>query len=243
MYRLIVLMIFSALLGSENLTIDKERVYDVYKRLVFVDIKVAEVSSKIIKKVEIEGRDCYYIVLRVRSASIVGYIYEFDREFHSWSTTDSLLTLKFEKWIKQRSGATTHTLIDFDQEAHLARYSYPDTATVEIFPETRDFVASICALSTLNFNQIKTGDSLVSNSLEEDKKLPRSYRIEVGELEKTKLRGYECWRAKGLSSNIELGITDKKEEKKEAEIWMTADEKNGRFPIRIKYGSLRIEIK
>jgi len=46
-----------------------------------------------------------------------------------------------------------------------------------------------------------------------------------------------------LSSNIELGITDKKEEKKEAEIWMTADEKNGRFPIRIKYGSLRIEIK
>jgi len=201
-------------------------------------------SSQIVEKTMVQGQPCYHIVFTVSYGGWF-FIQPFDWEFHAYCTIDEMLTLKYEKWIT-KAETTKHMKIIFDQEKHLAHYlemtDQPDK-TIEILPQTRDWVTVLHLLSAgINFNEIKSGDVIKSASLEEDKYRPYYYELNVDKIERSGMqfgdKSYLGWIISGMSSNLIKGGSGMAE----SETWLA--ERGGHYiPIKMRYGSITIEIK
>ena len=210
--------------------------YSIYSEILGEPVQIATLFSEIKEKVQISNRDCYHLILTVQSSPKIKSFYKFTWEYHSYATCDSLISLRYEKWIDS-NGKKSHMLINFDQDAGLAEY-FNDTV-ITIPAQTRDFAALIYGIVNLDFDQLVVGDSLKSNVLEEDKKRVHVYSTRVRTKENRTLKinkkEFKCIYLEGVCK------ADNKKEGTLAKLWVSYY-KGKYVPVKIEYGSSKIEI-
>ena len=107
----------SAKTPSQKLMLGERLVYSV--RLLGFEVGKGEAEVKEI--VPIKGRSAYHIVVNVRSARIIDWIYKVRDVHHSYLDVEKLHSLRYEKILKE-GRYRADEVMEYDQEQHKAVY-------------------------------------------------------------------------------------------------------------------------
>jgi len=99
----------------------------------YLGIPVGEAVSEVKEIVKIKDREAYHIVINVRSAPILEWIYPVNDTHHSYIDKERFHSLRYQKLISE-GHYQTHEVMEYDQDKHLAEfYSYKDKTRKEMF--------------------------------------------------------------------------------------------------------------
>lgn len=99
----------------------------------YLGIPVGEAVSEVKEIVKIKDREAYHIVINVRSAPILEWIYPVNDIHHSYIDKERFHSLRYQKLISE-GHYQTHELMEYDQENHLGEfYSYKDKTRKQMF--------------------------------------------------------------------------------------------------------------
>ncbi|MBI4115570.1 MAG: DUF3108 domain-containing protein [Candidatus Omnitrophica bacterium] len=95
------------------------------ERLVYsvrwLGIEVGRGEAEVKEIVEIQGRKAYHIIVNVRSASVLDWIYKVRDVHHSYIDVEKRHSLRYEK-ILQEGRYRADEVMEYDQENHTASY-------------------------------------------------------------------------------------------------------------------------
>ena len=102
-------------------------------RINYLGVQVGEVTAEVKEIVKMYGRDAFHVVIEVRSAPILDWVYPVKDTHHSFIDTEYFHSLKFEKQISE-GHYQTHKMMEYDQGKHLGKfYSFKDKSRKEMF--------------------------------------------------------------------------------------------------------------
>lgn len=137
------LLIFSSLLFAE----ETEKVYPASEKAAkkiflgekmtfqvsYLGIPVGEAVSEVKEIVKIQEREAYHIVITIRSAPVLEWIYPVTDVHHTYIDKEHYYSLRYEKLINE-GRYQTHEVMEYDQEKHLGQfYSFKDKSRKEMF--------------------------------------------------------------------------------------------------------------
>jgi len=118
-----VFFLFAAPLAGESKPI--ERKLWVGERLVYsvrlLGLEVGRGEAEVKEIVPVRGRDAYHVEVRVRSASLLDWIYKVRDTHHSYIDVERLHTLRYEKILRE-GRYRADEVMEYDQERHTATY-------------------------------------------------------------------------------------------------------------------------
>lgn len=114
--------------GSRQLRVGEKLTYQI--RWMGIPVGIAVFNVK--ELAQINGRDCYHIMVSVTSNAFLSKIYRVDDEFHSYIDKENLYSLRFSK--KQSEGRyRSNEQVDYDQQAHKGVHkSFLNNSTKEV---------------------------------------------------------------------------------------------------------------
>lgn len=103
--------------SSGKLEVGERLVYSVR----WLGVEVGHGEAEVKEIVPIRGRPTYHIVVNVRSARILDWIYKVRDVHHSYLDTERMHSLRYEKILREGRYRADEEM-DYDQEQHVARY-------------------------------------------------------------------------------------------------------------------------
>ncbi len=98
----------------------------------YLGLTVGEASSEVKEIVKINGRDAYHIEIRIRSRSMLEWVYKVRDSHHTYIDVERLHSLRCEKRTREGSHQQDEVM-DYDQENHIGRfYSRKDNSRKEM---------------------------------------------------------------------------------------------------------------
>jgi len=178
--------------------------------------------------VEVNGRECYHIIVVVKSNTFLSKIYRVEDEFHSYIDKEKLYSLRFIK--KQSEGNyRSHEVVDYDQEAHKAVYRSLRNGSVKEFtiPEnTQDDLSAIYCFRIQDIDLSKK----ISLPVNADEK---NWNLEIRILERGSMNLSRIGSVDAIEVEpVVISTEGKKLQKGRLWIWFAADE--NRIPLAAK---------
>ena len=97
-------------------------------RIQYLGIPVGESEGEVKEILEVQGRHAYHLLVRVRSYSMIDWVYKVRDEHHSFLDVETLQPLRYEKNIREGRRRLTERLI-FDPGRHTVRADHGNEAT------------------------------------------------------------------------------------------------------------------
>lgn len=99
----------------------------------YLGIPVGEAVSEVKEIVKINDRNAYHIVIHVRSAPMLDWVYPVNDTHHSYVDAEHFHSLRYQKLISE-GRYQTHEVMEYDQKKHIGKfYSYKDKTRKEMF--------------------------------------------------------------------------------------------------------------
>ena len=185
-----------------------------------------------VKGIETLGqRKAYHVSSFARSTGLVDTFYTVQDHSDSWLDTQSLTTLRYEKYVRE-GGYRIQENSDFDQPCRrFIQNSYrfdkqrSETRQGRLPPFAMDVFGSLYYLRTV---PLELGQTYTFDVLSGDKLWPMVVQVKKRETVKVAAGKFDCWllephlRAPGIF--VAKG--------KKVEVWLTADER--RMPVRMR---------
>lgn len=118
------LLIFSFLSSSLEASPLEKKLF-VGERLVYsvrwLGVEVGKGEAEVKEIVSMKGRQAYHIVVQVKSAPILDWIYKVSDTHHSYFDVEKFHSLRYEKILKE-GRYRADEVMDYDQDKHMATY-------------------------------------------------------------------------------------------------------------------------
>jgi hypothetical protein len=192
---------------------------------------------------EISGRPTYHIVSEARSVGVVDAFYKTRDRNETWLDTQSLVTLRYEKHIRE-GRYRVEQAVDLDQVNHRFRdyFERLDKGTTKyvegpIPPYAMDVLGSLYYVRT---QPMQVGTSFTIDVYDGKKVWPLIVKVEKREKIKVPAGKFDCFRVEPLLR--EPGIFVSKGKK--LQVWMTADERHMPVLMRseVAFGHVAAEL-
>lgn len=203
------------------------------ERLVYsvrwLGIEVGRGEAEVKEIVPIRGREAYHVVVNVRSAPILDWIYKVRDVHHSYIDIEKLHSLRYEKILKE-GRYRADEVMEYDQENHKATYfSRLNKSRKEMLipPDVQDQLS--CGF-WFRLQDIQPG-SRIDIPVNADEK---NWDMEVKVLRKTKVKlpGFAAWEAMEVEPEIQYqGIFVKRGKIRG---WIALDERRIPLKMRVK---------
>lgn len=176
----------------------------------------------------IDGRDCYHVVVTVRSNVFLSKIYRVDDEFHTYIDKENLHTLRFIK--RQAEGRyRSHELVDYDQKLHKAVYKSLLNNSTKEFSIAENSQDDLSAIYCFRMQDAEFGKPISMNVNADEK----NWILEIRILQRGYVRLYNMGKLDAIEVEPAATRVDgKKLTKGRAWIWFSADE--NRIPLAAK---------
>jgi len=222
-----VVLFFSAapLLAAapQKLSVGERLVYSVR----WLGIEVGRGEAEVKEIVPIRGREAYHVVVNVRSAPILDWIYKVRDVHHSYIDVERLHSLRYEKILKE-GRYRADEVMEYDQEHHTATYFSRRNGSrkeMQIPPDIQDQLS--CGF-WFRLQDLRP-DSKIYIPVNADEK---NWDMEVKILRPTKVKlpGFQEWEAVEVEPEIQYqGIFVKRGRIRG---WIALDER--RIPLKMK---------
>lgn len=107
----------SPAIPQKKLVVGESLVYSVR----WLGLEVGRGEAEVKEIVEIRGRKAYHIIVNVRSAPILDWIYKVRDVHHSYIDVERFHSLRYEKILKE-GHYRADEVMEYDQEQHVGRY-------------------------------------------------------------------------------------------------------------------------
>ena len=221
----------------QKLFVGERLVYSV--RLFGIEVGKGEAEVKEI--VTLRGRRAYHLVVKVRSASILDWIYKVRDVHHSYLDTEKLHSLRYEK-ILQEGRYHADEEMDYDQEKHQANYHSRKNGSRKqmlIPPHVQDQLSSGF---WFRLQEVRPGTQLdVAVNADE-----KNWDLEVKVLKKIKMKVPILGNIEAVEVEPEIQFQGLFVKRGKIRGWMALDER--RIPIKMTVkipvlGSITAELK
>ena len=189
-------------------------------------------SSLSVQKLEtLEGRPAYHIVSRANSSGIVDTFYHVHDTNESWLDVQSLLTVRYEKHIREgkyrieEAGTLDQVLHRYAVHSYRIDKNTYDFKQGNLPPDILDVLGSLYYARTL---PLAVGKSYTIDVFSGEKVWPLVVKVKKREKVKVPAGKFDCFLVQPLLR--EPGIFVAKGKK--LEVWMTADERH--MPVRMR---------
>ena len=151
-------MMSGAMIGKHEFRIGEKLSYQIN----WMGIPVGLAYLNVKEITQINGRDCYHIIVMVKSNAFLSKIYKVEDEFHSYIDKEKLYSLRFIK--KQREGRyRSHEVVDYNQEAHKAVYKSLRNGSVKEFTITENAQDDLSAIYYFRIQDIDFSKKILLN--------------------------------------------------------------------------------
>lgn len=146
-FCLVMTVVFFFFIPSVLAGIPPKKLY-VGERLVYsvrwLGVEVGRGEAEVKEIVPLQGRKAYHVVVNVRSAPILDWIYKVRDVHHSYIDTEKLHSLRYEKILKE-GRYRADEVMEYDQEHHRAAYFSRRNGSrkqMQIPPDVQDQLSS-----------------------------------------------------------------------------------------------------
>lgn len=195
----------------------------------YLGITVGRGEAEVKEIVTIRGRKAYHIVVQVRSAPILDWIYKVRDTHHSYIDIEKLHSLRYEKILKEGRYRADEEM-DYDQESHLAYYHSRKNGSHKqmlIPPDVQDQLS--CGF-WFRLQDIHPGTEILIPVNADEKNW--NLRVKVLKETKVKLRGFKEWEAVEVEPELQFqGIFVKRGKIRG---WISLDESQIPLKMQVK---------
>lgn len=195
----------------------------------YLGITVGRGEAEVKEITTIRGRKAYHIVVQVRSAPILDWIYKVRDTHHSYIDVERFHSLRYEKILSEGRYRADEEM-DYDQENHRAYYHSRKNGSrkeMMIPPNVQDQLS--CGF-WFRLQDIRPGAEILIPVNADEKNW--DLRVKVLKETKVKLRGFEEWKAVEVEPEIQFqGIFVKRGKIRG---WISLDERRVPLKMRVK---------
>lgn len=207
----------------KKIFVGEKLIYSV--RLLGIELGRGEAEVK--ERVTIRGRPAYHVVVEVRSAPLLDFVYKVRDTHHSFIDTEEFHSLRYEKILRE-GRYRADEVMEYDQENHKAAYySRLNGSRKEMLipPNVQDPLSSGF---WFRLQEVKPGTEILIPVNADEKNW--DLRVKILQKTKIKIRGFPEWEAVEVEPEIKFqGIFVKRGKIRG---WMALDER--RIPLKMK---------
>ena len=194
----------------------------------WMGIPVGIASFNVKEISQINGRDCYHIMVSVRSNSFLSKIYRVDDEFHTYMDKEKLHSLRFMK--RQSEGRyRSHEVVDYDQEAHTGVYRSLINNSTQNLVITDNAQDNLSAIYYFRMQDLEPARPVLINVNADEK----NWILNIKVLQAGSMSLYRIGKLKAIEVEPKAQTTEGKPlQKGRVWIWFSADE--NRIPLVAK---------
>jgi hypothetical protein len=233
-YLIFAILLFSSFsLSSQEFlpfTVGEKIIYSVE----YGFVNAGEATMEVREIVEVDDVTCYHLISEEMTNPFFSMFFRIEDRFDSYIDTTNLVSIRYEKHIREGK-YENDSVVRFDHDSLQAIYS--NEKRVEIRPNTRDFIATIYYLRTLD---LQVGDTVYVENHTDGKNTLLEVPIVKKEEIKTPLGKFDALLAQPNMKEAKIFGS-----RKGLKVWFTADE--WKIPIKIEselaFGSIEAVAK
>lgn len=193
----------------------------------YLGIVVGEAETQVKELVEFRGRKAYHIEVKVRSRSVIDYLYRVRDTHHSYVDAEHFHSLSYEKELNE-GRYHVHEKMTYDQEKHEAQYESVTNGSKKIMLIPKNVQDQVSAGFWFRMQDVQPGSKVIVPVNADEKNW--DVEVEIGKVESIKNSILGTFEAVKLIPKIKFqGIFIRRGR---IEGWLGLD--SGRIPLMMK---------